>query len=143
MTVAHLLTPAIVLVLWTIVMLGWTGATRFPAMAKAGMDLRKAAPGGRGQDLDPIIPPSVAWKAHNHTHLHEQPTLFYAVIGALALLGAATDMNVALAWAYVGLRIVHSIWQATVNVVRIRFMLFVVSTVVLAWLAINALLASL
>ena len=32
------------------------------------------------------------------------------------------------AWIYVALRIVHSIWQATVNVVSVRFLLFLLST---------------
>lgn len=143
MTIGHLLAPAAVLVLWTLVMLIWTAATRFPAMAKTGLDLSKAAPGGRGQDLDAILPPHVVWKAHNHTHLHEQPTLFYAVIGILGLLGAVTMVNVTLAWGYVALRIAHSIYQATVNVVRIRFLLFIASTLCLIALGIMALLAAL
>jgi hypothetical protein len=143
MSIGALLAPAAVLVVWTLIMLGWTAATRFPSMARAGLDVKTAKRGGRGQDLEAILPPEVVWKAHNHTHLHEQPTLFYAVIGILALLGAVTTLNVALAWAYVGLRIAHSIYQATVNIVRIRFLIFITATAVLVVLAVNALLAAL
>lgn len=140
---APILAPAAVLVLWTLIMLGWMAGTRVPAMKKVGLDLGKAAPGGRGQDIDPVMPPSVAWKSHNYTHLHEQPTIFYAAVAILALAGAGTGINVMLAWAYVGLRIVHSIWQATVNKVPVRFLLFILSTLCLIVLAINAVLATL
>ena len=91
----------------------------------------------------PRLPPEVTWKSHNHTHLHEQPTLFYAVVLILAVQGAHTELNVALAWAYVALRIVHSLWQALVNKVSIRFALFLLSTLCLVVLAVNALRAAL
>ena len=142
MTVAQLLMPAIVLVLWTLVMVGWMAGTRFPAMTKAGIDLRKTAPGGRGQDLERALPARTNWVSHNLTHLHEQPTIFYATIGVLALLNAATPLTVGLAWAYTGLRIVHSIYQSTVNKVSIRFVFFLLSTTCLIALAVLALLAT-
>lgn len=139
---AQMLAPAAVLVVWSIVMLLWTAGTRFPAMAKSGMDLKDAKPGGRGQDLETVLPDKVNWKSHNYTHLMEQPTIFYPTVIILAIMGAgATD--VLLAWAYVGLRIIHSIWQALVNVVSIRFMLFILSTLALTALAVRALAATL
>ena len=139
-----ILAPAAVLVLWSLVMLFWMAGTRLPAMSKVGMDLSKAAPGGRGQDIDPVVPASVAWKSHNYTHLMEQPTIFYATVGILALAGGGTCiLNVSLAWGYVGLRIVHSIWQSTVNTVPIRFALFILSTLCLLVMAINAVIATL
>ena len=139
---AQILAPAAVLVLWSLVMLSWTALSRFPAMAKAGMDLKNLAPGGRGQDLEGVIDAKVNWKSHNYAHLMEQPTLFYATLTILAFMGAgATD--VLLAWAYVAIRIVHSIWQATVNVVSVRFTLFVLSTGCLLALAIRAAMATL
>jgi uncharacterized MAPEG superfamily protein len=137
-----ILAPAAVLVLWSLVMLFWMAGTRFPAMGKAGMDLSKAAPGGRGQDLEPVLPPNVTWKSHNYTHLMEQPTIFYAAVVILALSGAGGGVNTTLAWAYVGLRIIHSIWQATVNKVSVRFTIFLLSTLCLLVLAINAVRAT-
>jgi hypothetical protein len=138
-----ILAPAAVLVLWTLLMLVWMAATRLPAIRKVGMDLSKAPPGGRGVDIDPLVPPSVAWKSHNYTHLMEQPTLFYAVVGILALSGQGTGVNAMLAWGYVTLRIVHSLWQALVNTIPLRFALFLLSTVCLFALAINAVRATL
>ena len=134
---AKMLAPAAVLVLWSLIMLLWIVFTRFPAMAKAGLDPAKAKPGGRGQDLDGVLPDKVQWKSHNHTHLMEQPTIFYPTVAIIALLGAsATDVT--LAWGYVGLRIVHSLWQATVNRLPVRITLFTLSTICLIALAIRA-----
>ncbi|WP_284125120.1 MAPEG family protein [Parerythrobacter aestuarii] len=139
---AQMLAPAAVLVVWSIIMLFWTAGTRFPAMAKSGMDLKEAKPGGRGQDLEGVIPDKVNWKSHNYAHLMEQPTIFYPTVLILAMMGA-TGTDVLLAWGYVGLRIVHSLWQALVNVVSVRFLIFLVSTIVLTALAIRAVMATL
>ena len=84
-----ILAPAAVLVLWSLLILMWMAGTRLPGMAKSGMDLRTAPPGGRGVDLEAILPPSTNWKSHNYTHLMEQPTLFYAVVGILMMAGAS------------------------------------------------------
>lgn len=139
---AQMLAPAAVLVAWSIIMLIWMAFTRFPAMSKAGGNLKDAKRGGRGQDLEGVIPDKVNWKAHNYAHLMEQPTLFYATVVIIAMLGAS-QVDILLAWIYVALRIVHSIWQATVNIVGIRFLLFLASTIVLAMLAVHALIATL
>ncbi len=137
-----ILAPAAALVVWSIIMLFWMAGTRLPAMSKIGMDLSKAAPGGRGQDIDPHVSPSVAWKSHNYTHLMEQPTIFYATIMILAISGGATSLSVSLAWGYTVLRVIHSIWQATVNTVAIRFVFFLLSSLCLTILAVQALLAT-
>lgn len=136
---AQMLAPAAVLIAWTLVMMVWMAATRLPAMkARLGGGLGKAKAGGRGQDLEGVLDDRINWKSHNYTHLMEQPTLFYAVSLIVALLGAAGG-DILAAWIYVVLRIVHSIWQATVNVVAIRFLLFAASTLALVWLAVRAL----
>ena len=138
-----ILAPAAILILWSMVILVWMAGTRLPAMSKIGMDLSKAPPGGRGVDIDPNVPPTVAWKSHNYAHLMEQPTLFYATVGILALAGAGAGLNTTLAWAYVGLRILHSLWQVLVNTIPIRFGLFLLSSICLFALAINAARATL
>jgi len=137
-----ILAPASVLILWSLVMLGWMTATRFPAFARAGLGLKSAAPGTRYAEVEHLLPPKVNWKSHNYTHLMEQPTLFYAVVAVLALAGEGAGLNAALAWAYVGLRVVHSIWQSTVNIIAVRVVLFTASTLFLLVLAINAVRAT-
>jgi len=139
----NLLAPGAVLALWTLVMLTWAGVTRFQAFSKVGIDLKAAPPGGRGVDLEGVLPPLTNWKSHNYTHLCEQPTLFYAVIIFLHLSGGSTDLTRGLAWAYVVLRIVHSFWQSTVNRVPVRFIIFTVATLCLFALAVLAVIATL
>ena len=132
--------PVIALVAWTLIMMAWLYATRFPAMARAGVSIRGLV-GSRPGRLDGVIEDHVQWKAHNYNHLMEQPTLFYAVALALAGMGAGDGANLWLAWAYVGLRVVHSLIQATVNVVRFRFLAFLASSLCLYALTIRAILA--
>jgi len=130
---AQILAPAAVLVAWSIVMLFWMAFTRLPAMAKGG-GLKGAKPGGRGQDLEGVIPDRINWKAHNYAHLMEQPTLFYAAVVIIAIMGPGA-LDPVFAWVYVAIRIVHSIWQSTVNIVSVRFLLFLLSTLALICLA--------
>ena len=134
---AQMLAPAAVLVLWSIVMLLWTAFTRFSGMAKVGANIKTAAPGGRGQDLEGVLPAVTQWKSHNYAHLMEQPTIFYPTVVILAIMGAS-ETSVMLAWGYVVLRVLHSLWQATVNTIPVRFSLFVLSTVLLLVLAVQA-----
>lgn len=138
-----LLAPGAVLVLWTLIVLVWAGVTRFQGFAKAGIDLKAAPPGGRGVDLEGVLPPLTNWKSHNYTHLCEQPTIFYAVLVFLQLSGGNTDLTRGLAWAYVVLRIVHSLWQSTVNRVPVRFMIFSLATLCLFALSLLAVIATL
>ncbi len=136
-----ILAPAAVLVLWSLIMMVWMAATRLPAMKKIGVDLGTAV-GGRGVDIDPNVPPSVAWKSHNYAHLMEQPTIFYATVLILAVAGAVTPLMVSFAWGYTILRILHSLWQATINKVSIRFMLFLLSSICLIVLSVHAVIAT-
>ena len=136
-----ILAPAAALVVWSILMLFWMAGTRLPAMKKVGIDIGTAV-GGRGVDIDPNVPPSVAWKSHNYAHLMEQPTIFYATVMILAIAGAVTPLLVSFAWGYTILRILHSLWQATINKVSIRFVLFLLSSICLTVLAVHALLAT-
>lgn len=136
-----ILAPAAVLALWSLVMFYWLVLTRFPALKAAGIDIRKLT-GGKGTDADQVLPAKTQWPAHNYNHLMEQPTVFYALVGILALAGEGGGGNTMLAWAYVGLRIAHSLWQALVNKVSIRFALFLLSTLVLTAMAISAIRAT-
>jgi hypothetical protein len=129
--------PAIALVLWTLVMLAWMALARMPAMAKIGISIGTLV-GGRGSDLEGRIPDRVNWKSHNYTHLMEQPTIFYATVLILGVAGAGDGINLQLAWAYVLLRIAHSIVQSVWNRVAVRFALFALSTTALLLLAVNA-----
>lgn len=130
-----MLSTVIALVLWSAVIWAWMYATRIPAILRQRMELDPNAP--RGEQMA-SLPATVRWKADNYNHLLEQPTLFYAVALALALLGDCSTASLALAWSYVGLRVVHSLVQTLVNIIQLRFAVFFVSSLVLFALAIRA-----
>lgn len=132
-----ILAPVVALVAWTLFMQAWLYATRLPAMKRAGISL-KGRVGTRGGALEGVVPDQVNWKAHNYNHLMEQPTLFYAIALTLALMGWGNGINYWLAWAYVGFRVIHSLIQATVNVVRWRFVAFMLATLWLFGLTLHA-----
>lgn len=135
-----ILQPVVALLAWTMVMWIWMYATRIPAMNKAGIDAKNLV-GGEGSSLRAKLPESVSWKADNYNHLHEAPTLFYAVAIVLAIIGQGDGFNTVLAWAYVILRVLHSIVQSTVNRVALRFVLFALSSLALMALILHAAIA--
>jgi hypothetical protein len=132
-----LIAPIVALVAWSLVMYIWMYAARLTAMKRAGISL-KGRRGTRGGALEGVIPDEANWKAHNYAHLMEQPTIFYAIVIALILMGFDHPINVYLAWAYVGLRVVHSLIQATVNVVAYRFLVFTLASLCLIGLTTHA-----
>jgi hypothetical protein len=115
----------------TLIMCIWMYATRIPAMSRAKIDPQSVQHPGA---LSEKLPSEVRRVADNYNHLFEAPTLFYAVVLAVVLLGHADPLHVQLAWAYVLLRVLHSLVQATLNRVTLRFGIFVLSWVALGWM---------
>jgi hypothetical protein len=130
-----ILSPLIVLVLWTLVMCVWLYVTRIPAIKKHGIVYD---PGRPAEEFHAKLPAHVRWKADNYNNLLEQPTIFYAVALTLVFLNAGSGLNAGLAWAYVTLRIAHSLVQALINQVMIRFALFAAASLVLLLMTIRA-----
>jgi hypothetical protein len=133
-----MIAPVLALVAWTFVMWVWMYATRIPAMQRAKIDVAELSRTGKKLEL----PPEVSRVADNYNHLHEQPTIFYALALAAQLAGAADATNVGLAWAYVGSRVAHSLVQATKNVIPVRFALFTLGSVLLMILLVRTILRS-
>ncbi len=138
---AEILRPVVALAAWTMIMWVWLYATRLPAMGRAGIDARNMV-GSTGRSLrDDLVAKGetrASWVADNYNHLHEAPTTFYAVALVLAITGGGDGLNATIAWAYVLLRIAHSLLQATVNRVVVRFALFALSTLCLIALVLHA-----
>lgn len=134
-----ILAPVVLLAAWTMVIWTWMYATRIPAIQRAKMRLDPEAP--RGEQMA-SLPPRVRWKADNYNHLMEQPTIFYPAVLIIALTGASA-LDIRLAWGYVAIRVIHSLWQGTVNRIPVRASLFFLSSIVLIVLAVRALLATL
>ncbi|PGH08712.1 hypothetical protein AJ79_05903 [Helicocarpus griseus UAMH5409] len=129
--------PVVALNLWTFVVEGWMYATRIPAMSKYKVT---PDPNTVKEQMNTKIPPSIRWVADNYNHLMEQPTQFYAVALAIALLHErrGSKADVTLAWAYVGLRVLHSLIQCSSNKIMTRFSVFITSSAVLLGLTANA-----
>jgi hypothetical protein len=130
-----ILAPVVMLAAWSMVMWAWMYALRLPAIRRARMRLDPEAP--RGEQMA-TLPPHVRWKADNYNHLMEQPTVFYAVAIALALLDRGDGWALRFAWAYVGLRVVHSLVQALWNRIEVRFSVFALSTFALVGMIVIA-----
>ncbi len=113
----------------------WMYATRIPAIFAAKLKLDPNVP---REQATVTLPPRVRWKADNYNHLFEQPTVFYAVTLSLAVIGHGDGINAALAWAYVGLRVAHSLLQALWNNIKARFTVFTLSAFTLMALTIQA-----
>lgn len=135
---AHgMIAPVLALIAWTFVMWLWMYATRLPAMQRARIDVAELS--RTGAPL--VLPPEVARVADNYNHLHEQPTVFYALALAAQLAGTVDAVSIGLAWAYVVLRVVHSLVQATRNIIPLRFAVFALASLVLIALLVRTLLA--
>ncbi|WP_417478031.1 MAPEG family protein [Maricaulis sp.] len=132
-----ILTPVLAMIVWTLVMWLWMYATRIPAMQKAGIN---AARMKSKSEMD-VLPIEVRRIADNYNHLHEQPTIFYALVVYCHLVGPADPLMIGLAWGYVALRVLHSLIQALWNFIPVRFLVFVSSTLVLIVMAVRAVLA--
>jgi len=126
-----LLTPVLALIVWSLIVWIWMYATRIPAMQRLKIDPQAGAHPG---SLD-VLPSSARQVADNYNHLMEQPTIFYALAFYIVLAGHTDALAVDLAWAYVALRVVHSLVQNTVNRVTLRFLVFALSTIVLMIMA--------
>ena len=137
MNPSPILAPVVALVAWSLIMMAWMYAVRFPAMRRKGISL-KGRIGSKTGALDGVVEDHVQWKAHNYNHLMEQPTLFYALALTLALLDRGAGINLLLAWAYGVCRVAHSLVQATTNIVLIRFYLFFAGSLCLLGLTIAA-----
>ncbi len=133
--------PVIALVVWTMIVWIWMYATRIPAMNRAKIDgVNMVGSTGRGlrDELVAKGEEKASWVADNYNHLHEAPTIFYAVCLVLAMIGQGDNLNATIAWVYVGLRIAHSLVQILSNRVLVRFGLFVLSTLALLMLVTHA-----
>ena len=135
-----ILQPVVALAAWTMVMWFWLYGTRIPALNAAKVDPEELV-NDPALTLDNVLPAQVQWKAHNYNHLHEAPTVFYAVAVVLAIIGQGDGLNAQAGWAYVVLRVIHSIIQATVNKVNLRFGVFALSSFCLMFLVARAAMA--
>jgi hypothetical protein len=114
--------------LLTLIMAVWTTVARSIAMRRGQIEVQEAA---HTRDLDVRLPSWARRAGDNYNHLVEAPTVFYAVALAIVVGGLADPLYAACAWAFLGFRIVHSIAQATVNIVPVRATVYWLSWIAL------------
>jgi hypothetical protein len=138
MNYSPILAPVVALVAWTLVIMLWMAIARRRAFAQLGINWGNIPRGSRGANLDGKAPDEALWPSHNYNHLMDQRSIFYAIALTLALMDFGGGINYYLAWGYVGFRVVHSIVQCTVNIVAIRFPLFLLASLCLIGLTTHA-----
>ena len=138
MDYSPILIPVVALVAWTLLVMLWMVVTRLSEFRRLGVTLDSIPAGARGVDLEGKADARVQWKSHNYSHLMEQPTIFYAIALTLAMMDMGGGLNYWLAWTYVGLRVIHSLVQSTVNVVKYRLLIFTLASLCLIGLTVHA-----
>jgi hypothetical protein len=123
--------------LLTLVMMNWMSLVRVRAMKRLGIGLQEAA---HTYEMRPRMPSEARRVADNYNHLLEAPTVFYAVALAIVAAGIADLFYAACAWAFLALRVLHSLVQATFNSVMVRATLYVLSWGALALMIVRPLL---
>ena len=128
-----LLTPVFALILWTFIifLIMSYGRTRF---------MKDPQDAAHTKDLKGTLPAWVERTGDNYNHLFEQPIAFYVVTLAIASINSIDPLMMQLAWAFVILRIIHSLVQLTFNLVLIRFMIFLIGWLIIAYMAISQLI---
>ena len=123
-----LLTPVLVLIIWTFII--------FLIMAFGRVSfMNNPQDAAESKDYKDNLPAWVNRTADNYNHLFEQPVAFYAVTLSIALINSFDSLVVQLAWAYVLIRIIHSLVQLTINIVLVRFFLFASGWLIIAFMA--------
>ena len=123
-----LLTPVLVLIIWTFII--------FLIMAFGRVSfMNNPQDAAESKDYKDNLPTWVNRTADNYNHLFEQPVAFYAVTLSIALINNFNILVVQLAWAYVLIRVIHSLVQLTINIVLVRFFLFASGWLIIAFMA--------
>ncbi len=131
-----LIGPILAQILLSIILLFILYSRRLPAIAKIKPTNEQM------QDKASVgaLPSPARYAAENYNHQFEAPVLFYALCITALATGLGSDMSVLFAWAYVGLRVIHSVIHITYNKVMHRFTVFALSNIALIGLFITILL---
>lgn len=122
---ALILWPALTLMLWTFLVLVQVPIRRFHAVYR-----KRVVPQDFLHGESARVPIDVALPNRVFMNLVEVPVIFYALVGFFFITGLVTPTALALAWVYVGLRLLHSLIYLTYNHVIHRFAVFATSNLV-------------
>jgi hypothetical protein len=117
--------PVLAQIAWTFVVLVMMGRARAASVTAREVKIADIALGGDAW------PPKVKAISNNYTNQFETPLLFYVLCAAAIYVGQTGWIAAALAWAFVALRVAHTLVHAGSNHVPTRFRVFLASTCVL------------
>ena len=126
----ELLNPVFVLILWTFIifLIMAYGRVRF---------LKNPQDAAHTKNIKSVGPAWLERTVDNYNHLFEQPVAFYAVTISIAIINNFDPILIQCAWAFVCIRILHSIVQVTFNLVVLRFILFVAGWLIIAYMTLS------
>jgi hypothetical protein len=124
-----ILLPVLVLAFWTFIIFVIMAPARFYFLR-----MKHPQTAAHTKNLKGLLPPWTERVADNYNHLFEQPVVFYVITLSIAVINNIEPLMIQLAWAYVALRVLHSIVQITFNFVPLRFTLFVTSWFILGYM---------
>jgi len=132
----HFLSPVLALIIWSLMIWVLLYARRLPMLKGADLSADSAkSPDGEWKNKLPL---KVQAPAHNYNHLMEQPTIFYALMFVLFLTEKHSAAALGLGWAYVVLRVIHSLIQINAGEIKWRFIVFSLSTFCLMAMIVTA-----
>ena len=127
--------PFFATMLLTVVVWVYMYARRIPFINASGKTPQELAVPGA---LDAISPPSVVWPSDNLKNLFEMPVLFYALVLYLYATQQVDGGYTTAGWIFFVFRALHSAVHCTVNIVMVRFYLYLASTLALFYMLVRA-----
>jgi hypothetical protein len=126
MRIFEMLHPVFALAAWTFLVL-----LLIPFVRVRSVRRREIRPNDFKFGESSAVPPNVSIPNRNYMNLLEMPMLFYVICVLLYVTGGASRLAVLTAWAYVALRVVHSLIHLSYNHVLHRLAAFSLSNVAL------------
>lgn len=134
MTQDQIFGPFLTMMALTVVVWAYMYARRIPFIRSLDRKLDDIS----AEEYTQMSPPAVRNPSDNLRNLFEVPVLFYALVLYLYATARVDDAYVAAAWGFVAFRVLHSAVHCTVNIVMLRFTLYVVSCLFLFYMLARA-----
>ena len=131
---AAIFPPFFAMILLTLVVWIYMYSRRIPFIQKGNLARGQLTP----LEFARISPPEVANPSDNLKNLFEIPTIFYALSLYLYVTNRVDLTFVVAAWVFVIFRALHSAVHCTINVILLRFWLYLVSTAALWFIAVRS-----
>ena len=132
MTQTAILGPVLMMILLTLLVWIYLYVVRIRFITRNKITpAQLAVPGA----LAELSPPEVSNPSDNLKNLFEIPVIFYVLALFLFVTNQVDAANLTAAWLFVGLRAFHSAVHCTINIVMLRFTLYLASTLAVWFLA--------